>query len=99
MTGRSDIHQGSRVIIGSGLGAGEIATVESVIGGVIPAALVRTDAGMARRVRTIDLTPVPPGAETKTPAAETASPAAETASPAAETASPAAPPSSEKPAS
>jgi hypothetical protein len=59
MTGRADIHQGSRVVIGSGLGAGELATVESVIGGVIPAALVRTDAGMARRVRTIDLTPAP----------------------------------------
>jgi hypothetical protein len=59
MTGRSDIHVGSRVIIGSGLGAGEVATVESVAGGVIPAAMVRTDSGLARRVRTIDLTPVP----------------------------------------
>jgi hypothetical protein len=70
MTGRSDIHQGSRVIIGSGLGAGELATVESVIGGVIPAALVRTDAGMARRVRTIDLTPAPANPSKAAPAPE-----------------------------
>jgi hypothetical protein len=61
MTGRAGIRQGDRVIIGSGLGAGEVATVESVVGGVIPAAVVRTDAGLARRVRTVDLTPAPPG--------------------------------------
>jgi hypothetical protein len=65
MTGRGDIRQGDRVVIGSGLGAGEVATVESVVGGVIPAAVVRTDAGMARRVRTIDLTPVPPAAPSR----------------------------------
>jgi hypothetical protein len=58
MTGRGDIVQGGRVRIGSGLYAGEIAIVESVIGGVIPAALVRTEAGRARRVRTVDLAPV-----------------------------------------
>jgi hypothetical protein len=83
MTGRSDIHQGSRVIIGSGLGAGELATVESVIGGVIPAALVRTDAGMARRVRTIDLTPAPaapPPAATPPAATPPAAPASATPS-------------------
>lgn len=61
MTGRADIAQGSRVQIGSGLYAGEFAIVESVIGGVIPAALVRTEAGNSRRVRTIDLVPAPPG--------------------------------------
>jgi hypothetical protein len=59
MTGRADITRGSRVQIGSGLHAGEFAIVESVIGGVIPAALVRTEAGGSRRVRTIDLVPAP----------------------------------------
>ena len=59
MTGRADIAQGSRVQIGSGLYAGEFAIVESVVGGVIPAALVRTESGRTRRVRTIDLVPAP----------------------------------------
>lgn len=57
MTGRSVIAQGSRVQITSGLYAGEFAIVEGVVGGVIPAALVRTEAGATRRVRTIDLLP------------------------------------------
>jgi hypothetical protein len=43
------------VQIQSGLYAGEMATVESVVGGVIPAAVIRTDAGRTRRVRAIDL--------------------------------------------
>lgn len=55
MVGRPSIVQGARVQIGSGLYAGEIATVESVVGGVIPAAVVRTEAGRTRRVRTVDL--------------------------------------------
>ncbi len=59
MTGRADIAQGSRVQISSGLYAGEFAIVESVIGGVIPAAVVRTEAGASRRARTIDLVPAP----------------------------------------
>ena len=58
ITGRSDIRQGARVRIKSGLYEGELATVESVVGGVIPAAVVRTDAGRTRRVRTIDVVPV-----------------------------------------
>jgi hypothetical protein len=59
-TGRPDIEVGLRVtILGSGLYAGETAVVESITGGVIPAATVRTDAGRARRVRTIDLVPTP----------------------------------------
>jgi hypothetical protein len=67
MTGRADITQGSRVQIGSGLYAGEFAVVESVIGGVIPAAVVRTESGGSRRVRTIDLVPAPlDGAPPKT---------------------------------
>jgi|SRR5690349_4744525 hypothetical protein len=59
MKGRAGVHQGMRVQIGSGLYAGEIAIVESVVGGVIPAALVRTEAGRARRVRTTDLVAAP----------------------------------------
>jgi transcription antitermination factor NusG len=50
------VKQGDRVQIQSGLYAGEMATVESVVGGVIPAAVIRTDAGRTRRVRAIDLT-------------------------------------------
>jgi hypothetical protein len=55
MTGRSEVVPGSRVRIASGLYAGEIAIVESVVGGVIPAAVVRTEAGRTRRVRAVDL--------------------------------------------
>jgi hypothetical protein len=55
-TGRTDIEVGMRVtILGAGLYAGEVAVVESIVGGVIPAADVRTEAGRTRRVRTIDL--------------------------------------------
>ena len=47
---------GDRVrIVGSGLYTGEAAVVESLPGGVIPSALVRTEGGRTRRVRTIDL--------------------------------------------
>jgi hypothetical protein len=63
MIGKGDIQQGDRVRIMSGLYAGETAVVESLVGGVIPAALVRTEAGRTRRTRTIDLTPYRPGAE------------------------------------
>jgi hypothetical protein len=57
--GRSGIALGSRVTIqGSGLFAGETAVVEKLIAGVIPSALVRTEAGRSRQVRTIDLEPV-----------------------------------------
>jgi hypothetical protein len=60
MTGRAGIAQGGRVQIASGLYAGEFAIVESVVGGVIPAAVVRTEAGRTRRVRTVDLVPAAP---------------------------------------
>ena len=57
--GRGDIKTGDRVrIVGPGLYSGENGVVESVVGGVIPAALVRTDAGRSRRVRTVDLEPI-----------------------------------------
>ncbi len=60
--GRPGIVTGSRVrIVGGGLYTGEIAVVESVPGGVIPSALVRTEAGRTRRVRTIDLEPITGG--------------------------------------
>lgn len=57
VVGRSSIWMGDRVRIMSGLYAGEIAIVESVSGGVIPAVMVRTEFGRTRRVRTIDLEP------------------------------------------
>ena len=59
MTGRTDVAKGSRVQIASGLYAGEFAIVESVIGGVIPAAVVRTESGNSRRVRAVDLVLAP----------------------------------------
>lgn len=63
MRGRAEIGLGDRVRILSGLYEGELATVETVASGVIPAAMVRTDAGRTRRARTIDLEPLPPGSE------------------------------------
>ena len=50
-------------IAGNGLYSGEIAVIEKLgTGGVIPSAIVRTEAGKTRQVRTIDLEPVAPGA-------------------------------------
>jgi hypothetical protein len=58
--GRTGIEVGMRVTVqGTGLYAGELAVVESISGGVIPAADIRTEAGRTRRVRTIDLVPAP----------------------------------------
>jgi hypothetical protein len=71
MTG-TGVAQGSRVRIESGLYAGELAIVESVVGGVIPAAVVRTESGQTRRVRAIDLVLAP--AETSAPKREAADP-------------------------
>ena len=45
-------------INGTGLYAGEEATIERLVAGVIPTAAVRTDGGGTRRVRTIDLDPI-----------------------------------------
>lgn len=56
MRGRADLEPGMRVEIASGLFAGEIAVVESIAGGVIPAVVVRTAAGRTRRVRAVDVT-------------------------------------------
>lgn len=55
IAGRTEIRTGQVVRIGTGLYAGERAVVESLVGGVIPAALVRTEAGRTRRVRAVDL--------------------------------------------
>ena len=60
--GRAGLSVGGRVrIAGAGLYAGEIAVIERLISGVIPQAVVRTEAGKTRQVRTIDLEPVAPG--------------------------------------
>jgi hypothetical protein len=58
-TGREGLKVGDRVrIIGTGLYSGEEAIIEKFAGTAIPAALVRTEAGRTRQVRTIDLEPV-----------------------------------------
>ena len=58
-SGRDGLAVGDRVrIVGSGLYSGEAAVIEKFATGVIPAALVRTEAGRTRQVRTIDLEPI-----------------------------------------
>ena len=69
-TGRADIHAGLRVRVAGGLYEGEVGTVESMVGGVIPAAVVRTEAGKVRRIRTVDLAPAPAQARAPEPAPE-----------------------------
>lgn len=67
--GRSGLKAGDRVrITGSGLYSGELATIDRLTAGVIPSAVVRTDSGRTRQVRTIDLEPVA-GAPPAPPAA------------------------------
>ena len=57
-TGRSGLSVGDRVRIdASGLHSGEIGVIERLSAGVIPSALVRTEKGDTRQVRTIDLSP------------------------------------------
>lgn len=57
--GRAGLSVGDRVrIAGGGLYTGETAVIEKITSGVIPAALVRTEAGRTRQVRTIDLEPI-----------------------------------------
>jgi hypothetical protein len=59
-SGRAGLAVGDRVrIAGGGLYSGEAAVIEKLVSGVIPAALVRTEAGRSRQVRTIDLEPIP----------------------------------------
>ncbi len=60
--GRAGLSIGDRVRIqASGQFNGEIVVIERLIGGPIPAALVRTASGGSRRARTIDLEPVRDG--------------------------------------
>jgi hypothetical protein len=57
--GRAGLTVGGKVrITGTGLYAGETAVIERLSNGVIPSAVVRTEAGKTRQVRTIDLEPV-----------------------------------------
>jgi hypothetical protein len=59
--GRAGLTVGTRVrISGSGLYSGEFAVIERLANGVIPSAVVRTEAGKTRQVRTIDLEPAGP---------------------------------------
>jgi len=76
--GRAGLTVGGRVrIAGSGLYSGEIAVIEKLVTGVIPQAVVRTEAGKTRQVRTIDLEPVAAGV-TNAPAPTAAAAPAET---------------------
>ena len=60
--GRSGLKVGDKVrITSTGLYSGEIATIDKLTTGAIPSAVVRTEAGRTRQVRTIDLEPVGPG--------------------------------------
>jgi hypothetical protein len=62
--GRAGLTVGGRVrIAGTGLYAGEMAVIESLARGAIPSAVVRTEAGKTRQVRTIDLEPMDPAPE------------------------------------
>lgn len=74
-TGRAGLKLGDRVRInGTGLYSGELATIEKLTTGAIPSAVVRTEAGRTRQVRTIDLDPV--AASAAQPSAQQAAPAA-----------------------
>jgi hypothetical protein len=59
LDGRAGLAPGDKVrILGTGLYNGEVAVIEKMAGGVVPAAVVRTEAGRSRTVRTVDLEPV-----------------------------------------
>jgi len=65
--GQAGLSVGDRVRIqAAGLFNGEIVTIERLIGGPIPSALVRTDSGGSRHARTVDLEPVREGASSPT---------------------------------
>lgn len=75
-TGRAGFAVGDRVRIEApGIYSGEMALIERLSGGVIPSALVRTDKGGTRQVRTIDL--VKPAPEAPAPEAPAPEPTAE----------------------
>jgi hypothetical protein len=57
--GRSGLVVGGKVrISGTGLYAGEAAVIERFAGSAVPVAVVRTEAGRSRQVRTVDLEPI-----------------------------------------
>jgi hypothetical protein len=63
LAGRKGLAVGAKVrIAGGGLYAGEAGVIERFAGSVVPAAVVRTELGRTRQVRTIDLEPIPPEA-------------------------------------
>ncbi|MDP8904834.1 MAG: hypothetical protein M3N29_05880 [Chloroflexota bacterium] len=58
-TGQAGFSVGDRVRIdASGTYSGEVGVIERLTAGVIPSAVVRTDSGGVRQVRTIDLAAV-----------------------------------------
>ena len=64
--GKAGFSVGDRVrITGAGLYAGEAAIIEKLTTGVIPGALVRTEAGRTRQVRTVDLDQLGPAGAAK----------------------------------
>jgi hypothetical protein len=89
-TGRAGLALGDRVRInGTGLYSGELATIEKLASGAIPSAVVRTEAGRTRQVRTIDLEPVsapPPAAPAASAAPAAGAAPAASAAPDAKTA-------------
>lgn len=79
-TGRAGLKVGDRVRInGTGLYSGEIAAIEKLTTGPIPSAVVRTEAGRTRQVRTIDLEPV--AASQSAPPAAASAPVADASEP------------------
>ncbi|MBM4408247.1 MAG: hypothetical protein FJ038_06560 [Chloroflexi bacterium] len=59
--GRAGLAVGDRVrITGTGLYSGEAAVIERFSFGAIPSAVVRTEGGRSRQVRTVDLEPIGP---------------------------------------
>ena len=80
--GKAEIVPGMRVIIqGTGLYTGETAVVQSLVPGVISAAVVKTEAGQTRRVRTVDLAVAPKAVAAAEPAAAAPTAAASTGAP------------------
>lgn len=58
--GQAGLRVGDRVRIdAAGTYSGETAVIERLSTGAIPSAVVRTDSGGTRQVRTIDLAPIP----------------------------------------
>ena len=61
--GALGLEPGLRVEVIAGRHLGEAGIVETIAGGVIPAVIVRTAAGLSRRIRAVDLAPMRAPAE------------------------------------